>query len=634
MSRYDLGRDEFVNQCMAFTLENKEVMYGQMKKIGASADWSRERFTLDPDISQEVVKTFVTLFEDNLIYRDYRMINWCPRCATALSDLEVEHEEEKGYLYFVAYPLADNPKQSITVATTRPETMLGDTAVAVHPEDKRYKKFIGSLLELPLTGRTIPIVADKAVNLEFGTGAVKITPAHDPVDFEIGKRHNLPVIRVIDFRNKMTQEAGEEFAGLKSKEVRGLVLSKLKDKGLLVETKDYVHQVGHCERCRSIIEPQVSQQWFIKIKPLAKPALEAVEKNKIAIIPSRFKRVYHNWMTNLHDWCISRQLWWGHRIPVYYCGLEGLSDLQKQMNPDLVEKHKDVKGCSKLIVASEKPEKCPYCSNTELIQDPDTLDTWFSSGQWPYTTLGFPDSKDYSYFYPTSIMETGYDILPIWVSRMIMFGLYRTKKIPFETVYLHGLVRDEKGQKMSKSKGNVIDPLVVIEKYGADALRMGLVVGATPGNDISVGEPKIKGYRNFSNKLWNIARFITMNTEGKSVPAFTAKLTGLTAKDKAFIKKLNAVISTTTRYLETHKYSLAGEGLYAFVWHELADKYLEDSKERLKQEDTAVLSVLLHTLKTCLKLLHPFMPFVTEAIWQEVKETSEPDLIKASWSTV
>ncbi|MGI5828145.1 MAG: valine--tRNA ligase [Patescibacteria group bacterium] len=631
ISRYDLGREEFFRQCMEFSLNNKELMYAQIKRVGASADWSREKFTLDPDVSKQVVETFVKLFEDNLIYRDYRMINWCPRCSTALSDLEVEHHEEKSGLYFITYPLAGNPEQSLTVATTRPETMLGDTAVAVHPEDKRYKKFIGSMLELPLTSRTIPVIADTVVDPEFGTGAVKVTPAHDPVDFEIGKRHSLPIIRVINFRNRMTEEAGKEFADLKAQDARVKVLEKLKEKELLLKTKEYIHQVGHCERCNSVLEPQVSQQWFIKIEPLAKPALDVVEKNAIKIVPTRFKKIYRNWMVNLRDWCISRQLWWGHRIPVYYCGLSGLSELQKQMNPGLVEKYHKVKGCGKLVVASEKPQKCPYCGNTELIQDPDTLDTWFSSGQWPYTTLGYPESEDFKYFYPTSIMETGYDILWIWVSRMIMFGLYRTGTVPFKTVYLHGLVRDEQGQKMSKSKGNVIDPLLIIEKYGADALRMGLVVGATPGNDISVGESKIKGYRNFSNKLWNIARFISLSTEGKKPETFSPYLSGLNSDDKKFIEKLNELTLVVTTNLRSYKYSFAGESLYSFIWHELADRYIEDSKDRIKNGDTAVLSVLTHTLKTCLKLLHPFMPFVTEAIWQQFKEKTEPDLIVSSW---
>ncbi len=630
ISRYDLGRDEFVKQCMEFTQNNMQTMFEQFKSLGTSADWRRRKFTLDPEISKQVIETFVALYNDNLIYRSERLINWCPRCATALSDLEIEHEEVTGKLYYIKYPYKDSPSQFLTVATTRPETMLGDTAVAVNPKDKRFKDTVGKTVILPLINREIPVIADEMVDPEFGTGAVKITPAHDPNDFETAQRHSLPSIQVIDFRNKMTSEAGK-FAGLKALEAREAVIAELDNQQLIEKIETLTHQVGHCERCKSVLEPQISLQWFVDIKPLAKPALEAVEKHEIKIVPQPFSKIYRNWMNNIRDWCISRQLWWGHRIPVYYCGLEGLSQLQKLMNPNLVEEHQSTKGCDKIIVAAEKPDKCPYCGNPDLIQDPDTLDTWFSSGQWPYTTLGYPNSEDYKYFYPTSVMETGYEILFFWVARMIMFGLYRTKQVPFKTVYLHGLVRDAFGQKMSKSKGNVINPLDITQKFGADALRMALVVGATPGNDVSLGEAKIKGYRNFSNKLWNIARFILMNAENKTISEYSDSLPGLTDQDKAFIQLLNALVKQTTQNLTKYRFSLAGESLYAFVWHELADKYLEESKERLRTGDEAVLAVLVYTLKTCLKLLHPFMPFVTEAIWQELPNRKEPDLIVASW---
>jgi valyl-tRNA synthetase len=629
ISRYDLGRDEFFKQCMEFTLENKEGMYKQMRQLGASCDWKRAVFTLDLKISKEVIKTFVKLYEDGLIYRDFRMINWCPRCMTALSDLEVEHEEDKGFLYHIAYPLVEDGNKNIVVATTRPETMLGDTGVAVHPEDERYKNLIGKEVALPLTGRNIPIIADSKIDKEFGTGAVKMTPAHDPVDFEIGKRHSLPVVRVIDFRNRMTLEAGEEFSGLKDKEARDLVIKKLTEQGYLVKTENYSHQVGHCERCKTVVQPQVSQQWFVTIKPLAEKAVKAVKENQIKIVPKRFEKIYFNWMENLHDWCISRQLWWGHRIPVYYCGTKGLSELQRQMNPDLVKNSKE--GCGELIVANEKPSKCPHCGSSTIIQDPDTLDTWFSSGQWAFTALGYPESEEFKYFYPSSVMETGYDILPIWVSRMIMMGLYRTGEVPFYKVYLHGLVRDGKGQKMSKSKGNVIEPFTIIEKYGTDALRMALVVGATAGNDISVEESKIKGYRNFANKVWNIARFIYLSSEGKAIKSLEEVRDKLNEKDNKFIEKTENLIREVTKYLEQDKYSMAGEALYSFIWHELADRYIEESKERVNNGDLNSLAVLWYALRTSLKLLHPFMPFVTEAVWQQIKDKNEPDLIVSSW---
>ncbi|NMC35972.1 valine--tRNA ligase [Candidatus Beckwithbacteria bacterium] len=637
VSRFDLGREEFVKQCLDFTLNNKDTMFMQIKRLGASADWSRAKFTLDPDVSAQVLDTFAALHEDKLLYRAHRMINWCRRCATALSNLEVVHEEIEGKLYHIAYCMAQkaeftNQQRFIVVATTRPETLLGDTAVAVHPDDDRYKQFIGKTIMVPFVNREIPIIADKAVDPEFGTGAVKVTPAHDPKDFEIGRRHKLPVIQVIDFRNKMTKEAGQ-FAGMNAFEAREAIIKELSRMDRVLAVKKFKHEVGHCERCNTIVEPQVSLQWFVEIEPLAKPALKAIEDKKITIIPKYFKKIYKNWMNDIYDWCISRQLWWGIQIPAYYCGTNGLSDLQKLMNPDLVEKNKRNEGCGKYVVSATKPDKCPYCGNTKLIQDPDTLDTWFSSGQWPYTTLGYPKSKDYQYFYPTTVMETGYEILFFWVARMIMFGLYRTGQIPFEKVYLHGLVRDAFGQKMSKSKGNVVDPLESIEKFSADALRMALVVGSTPGKDMSLGEPKIKGYRNFANKVWNIARFIELNSQGKTIKPFSAK-TKLEKQDAAFIKKLDSLIKRTTKYLENFKFSLAGEGLYEFIWHELADKYIEESKDRLQNGDEEVLSVLHYSLKTCLKLLHPFMPYVTETIWQQTKTKDETDLVITSWPTV
>jgi valyl-tRNA synthetase len=635
-TRFDLGRETFYRACFAFSQKNKQVMYNQIKKLGASCDWSREKFTLDKDISREVVRTFIQLHQDQLVYRAERLINWCPRCMTALSDLEVEYHEVDGQLYFIKYPLVTHSKitgeqRFIIVATTRPETMLGDTAVAVHPDDKRYQAFVGQKISLPLTNRQVPVIADRQVDPEFGTGAVKVTPAHDPVDFAIGQRHHLESISVIGFDNQMTQAAGT-FAGLSAKKARQEMIAALQKKDYLISHKRHVHQVGHCERCKTVIEPQLSLQWFVSMKPLAKPAIQAVKSKKIAFIPKRFTKQYFQWLENIQDWCVSRQLWWGQRLPVYYCGSNGLSQLQRSMNPSLVNKAKT--GCGHVMVAVTKPKQCPQCGKkAPLIQDPDTFDTWFSSGQWPYLTLGYPKSRDYQYFYPTSVMETGYEILFFWVARMIMLGLYRTGKAPFKAVYLHGLVRDAFGEKMSKSKGNVINPLGVIEQFGADALRMALVVGAAPGNDISLGEPKIVGYRNFANKVWNIARFVLgqLPQKASSFPAYQATMKGLTKEDKQIIGRLNQTVRQATHYLETYKFSPAGELIYQFIWHELADRYIEAVKDRLRSGDKAALAVLGHVFVNSLKLLHPFMPFLTEAVWQKLPRKSPEPLIISPW---
>jgi valyl-tRNA synthetase len=668
-SRFDLGREKFYKQCLKFTLDNKEIMEGQMKKVGASCDWSRDKFTLDPKISKQVLETFVELYKDGLAYRGERLINWCPRCQTALSDLEVEYQEEKSKLWFIKYPLKTHADVTDTtmyliVATTRPETMLGDTALAVNAADDRYQQFIGKKAVVPLIGREIPVIADKKVDSEFGTGVVKVTPAHDPDDYKMGLDHKLAFIQVIGFDNKMTSKAGKEFKGLKILEARQKILEQLKKLNLLVKERDYRHSVGHCERCKAIIEPLISKQWFInmnaefriknselkKLLGVEKTSLKqigtlAVKKRLIKIIPKRFEKNYLNWMENLRDWCVSRQIWWGHRMPIWYCGGQGLSELQKMMNPDLAsevgsEKRESGKknGCGEIVVSLEKPKKCPKCERKNFVQDPDTLDTWFSSGQWPYNALGF-DAKlkskvnDFDYFYPTSVMETGYEILYFWVARMIMMGLYRTGDIPFRTVYLHGLVRDAFGQKMSKSKGNVVNPLEVISRHGADALRMALVVGATPGNDISVGEEKIKGYRNFTNKIWNIGRFILLNHEWMNIKVarYEDKMKGLTKEDKKIINDLNDLIKEMTALLDEYRFSQAGELIYEFIWHRFADKYIEYTKPRLKANDGAALAVLRHTYLSCLKLLHPFMPFVTEAVWQEMPRKYKDLLILSSW---
>ncbi|PIS08876.1 valine--tRNA ligase [Candidatus Beckwithbacteria bacterium CG10_big_fil_rev_8_21_14_0_10_34_10] len=654
-TRFDLGRSEFYRQCYSFTQKNKKLMYDQLKKIGGSANFAKEKFTLDPKISQEVLKSFMALYKDKLAYRGDRLVNWCPRCMTALSDLEVEHLEVKTKLWFIKYPLKTHSQitgetRFLVVATTRPETLLGDTALAVNRKDQRYQMFINQKAILPLVNRLIPIIADKAVDMEFGTGVIKVTPAHDPTDWEMGQRHKLKKISVLGFNNRMTKKAGKEYEGLKKNEARRRIVELLNRQNLLIKVRNYNHSVGHCERCKTIVEPLISKQWFLKTNKrikLKSKSLEqklgrkqvslkemgilAVKKKHLKILPHRFKINYLNWMRNLHDWCISRQLWWGQQMPIYYCGSKGLSPLQKQMNPKLA---KVEPGCGTVIVSLTKPKACPKCRKRKsIIQDPDVFDTWFSSAQWPYTSLGFPNSHDYKYFYPTSVMETGYEILNIWVARMIMMGLYRTKKVPFKTVYLHGLVKDAFGEKMSKSKGNVINPLEVIAKHGADALRMALVVGATPGNDISIGEEKIKGYRNFTNKVWNIGRFINLNLKStkKNIPLFSKNLKGLTKEDKLIIKKLEQLIKETTLNLETYKFSLAGEAIYHFLWHELADKYLEYSKERLNKKDVVVLAVLSHLYLNSLKLLHPFMPFVTEAVWQEMPEIKEKVLASSSW---
>lgn len=621
-SREDLGREEFYQQCLAFTLNNKQKMYNQIRDLGASCDWTREKFTLDKNISETVNKTFKKLHQDNLVYRDHRMISWCPRCQTALSDLEVEYEQKKSNLWHIKYPIKDGDK-FITVATTRPETMLGDTAVAVNPDDKRYRGLIGKQAVVPLIDRQIPIVADETVDSEFGTGAVKITPAHDPDDFNIGQKHNLDTIQVIGFDGKMTAEAGNNFQGLTVKQARKKVVKELKKQNLLVKTEEYEHRVGHCERCKTQIEPLISLQWFIKMDNMAKMGLIAVKKKKIKMYPEHFKKTYYNWLENIQDWCISRQLWWGHRLPIYYCGHKGLSELQKNMNPELIKKHQP--GCGEIFVGQQPPEKCPQCQQTDWIRDPDTFDTWFSSGQWPFTTLGYPDSRDYQYFYPTSVMETGYDIIFFWVARMIMLGLYRTGEKPFETVYLHGMVRDAFGEPMSKSRPEtLIEPDETIEEYGADALRMALVYGTSAGNDVGIGEDKIRSMRNFSNKVWNAARFVKLQINADSEQILTdihenppSSSVGIrNPSDKKILNKLNQTIKKVNEQMDNFMFGQALEDIYQFFWHEYCDVYLEECKDR-RQE---ALPTLIHVLITSLKLLHPYAPFVTEAIYQEFKQ--------------
>ena len=604
LTRHDLGREEFVKQLHEFVVQKRETMEDQLRRLGASCDWTRKKFTLDDDVSQAVVYTFKKLYDDKLIYRGERIINWCPRCATSLSELEVEHKETEGKLTFIKYPL-ESGDGFITVATTRPETMLGDTAVAVNPTDKRYKKLIGKNIIVPLINRVIPIVSDKIVDLEFGTGAVKITPAHDPVDFDIGERHDLPKIIIIGKDLRMTDAAGK-YAGLKVKEARQQVVDDLNSLSLIAKEEDYSHNVGHCDRCKSIVEPLMSKQWFIKIKPLAEPAIEAVKTGKIKFVPKRFEKIYFNWMENIRDWNISRQLWWGHQIPVYYLK----SNVEK-------------------FVVAESEQEAEKLLGGKVEQDPDTLDTWFSSGMWPFTTLGWPkETKDFKYFYPTTVMETGWDIIFFWVARMIMLSLYCTGKVPFELVYLNGLVRDKHGQKISKSKGNVVDPLEMVDKYGADALRLGLLVGTAVGNDTTISEEKIRGYRNFANKIWNATRFVDLMAGDFA----NIKDVKLSASNKKIIKEFDSVVKTITSHMEKYQLPQAGEMLYDYFWHTFCDKCIEQLKPELDSPDTkdSASAVLHYILKNSLIMLHPFVPFVSEEAWS-VMYSKEGLLLGQEW---
>ncbi|MBU4369394.1 valine--tRNA ligase [Patescibacteria group bacterium] len=614
-TRFDLGRKEFYKQTYEFTMKNREIMENQLRRLGASCDWSGKKFTLESKISKAVYYTFKKMYNDGLIYRGERIINWCPRCKTALSDLEVKYENRSTKLTFINYPIEDS-KDFITVATTRPETMLGDTAVAVNPEDKRYKNLLKKniKIQLPLTNRLIPLVADERVEIEFGTGAVKVTPGHDPVDFEIGEQHQLPIIKIIDQGGKVTKEAGSDYAGLDVISCRKKVIEDLEKKGLLVKQEDYQHSVGSCERCQTIIEPLVSQQWFIRIKNLAEPAIKAVKQKKIKFIPDYFTKIYYNWMENIKDWCISRQIWWGHRIPAWYCE------------------------CGEMIVDINSPKTCSKCKSSNLHQDSDTLDTWFSSGQWPFTVFSWPKkTEDYKYFYPTTVMETGWDILFFWVARMIMLGIYCTGKVPFKYVYLHGLVRDKDRQKMSKSKGNVIDPLGVVDLYGADALRMALVFGTSAGSDIIISEEKIIAHRRFANKIWNAARFILTNLSG-DIDLLKIKREDLqfTKEDYWILSELNLTIEKIERAFQKFNFHQAAEEIYGFFWHKFCDKTIEDIKKRLRngqnlQDKLTGKWILYHVLLVSLKLLHPFMPFLTEEIYQLLPAKPKKALIIEDW---
>ncbi len=621
LTRFDLGREKFVERVWQWKEKYGSIITMQLRRLGASCDWTRERFTMDPGLSRAVREAFVRLYRKGLIYRGQYIINWCPRCETAISDLEVEHVETPGKLYLVRYPLADEhgdaiPGQYITVATTRPETILGDTGIAVHPEDERYTGLVGQRAIVPVVGRVVPIVADAAVDPAFGTGAVKVTPAHDPTDFEIGRRHQLPAVNVLTPKAQMNENAGP-YAGMDRYECRRALVRDLERLGLLVRVEDHLHAVGHCSRCDTPVEPWLSEQWFVRIKPLAEPAIAAVREGRIRFIPERFTRIYFNWMENIRDWCISRQLWWGHQIPVWYC-----------------------LDCGQTIVEVETPARCPRCGSTDLRQDPDVLDTWFSSALWPFSTLGWPEeTEDYRYFYPTDVMETGYDIIFFWVARMIMMGLECTGKEPFRDVYLHGLMRDEKGEKMSKSKGNVANPLDVIQKYGADALRFTIITGSSPGNDMRLTDERLAGSRNFANKLWNMGRFILLSgqTLGPEAQTFTPSAADLTLADRWILSRLSRVVADVTRLMEEYEFGEAGRILHDFAWSEFADWYIEIAKIRLygaadQRARYTAQHVLYRTMDTLLRLLHPFMPFVTEEIWQHLPHEGE-SLMIAAWPT-
>ncbi|MGI6268627.1 MAG: valine--tRNA ligase [Acutalibacteraceae bacterium] len=594
ITKDDLGRDKFLERAWEWKEQFGGRIIEQLKKLGASCDWERERFTLDDGCSKAVREVFVRLYEKDLIYQGERIINWCPNCLTSISDAEVEHDEKDGSFWHLRYPITGT-SDYIELATTRPETMLGDTAIAVNPKDERYSHLIGKTVTLPLVDKEIPIVADSYVEMDFGTGVVKITPAHDPNDFEVGARHNLPIIDVMTDDGKMNENAGEKYCGMDRYECRKAIVKDLQDGGFLVKIEPMKHNVGSCYRCDTIVEPRISKQWFVKMEPLAKPAIDIVKDGKIKFVPERFDKTYFHWMENIKDWCISRQLWWGHRIPAWYCT-----------------------DCNEVIVSREEPTKCTKCGSQNLAQDPDTLDTWFSSALWPFSTLGWPDqTPEFLHYYPTSTLVTGYDIIFFWVARMIFSACEHTQSQPFDTVFIHGIVRDSQGRKMSKSLGNGIDPLEVIDKYGADALRLSLATGNSPGNDMRYMDEKVEASRNFANKLWNAARFILMNLDGTEKAPHLPQ--NLAIEDKWILSKFNTITKEVTDNLDKFELGVAVQKIYDFTWDLFCDWYIEIAKLRLQaggQEAQTAKDVLIYVMSNTLKLLHPFMPFITEEIWQ------------------
>ena len=603
----EIGREEFLKHAWEWKEEYGGKIINQLKKLGASADWDRERFTMDEGCSKAVQEVFIRLYEKGYIYKGSRIINWCPVCQTSISDAEVEHVDQDGFFWHINYPIVGEEGKFVEIATTRPETLLGDTAVAVNPEDERYQHLIGKMLELPLTGRQIPVVADAYVDKEFGTGCVKITPAHDPNDFEVGKRHNLPEINVMN-DDATINELGGKYAGMARYEARKAIVKDLEDLGLLVKVVPHNHNVGTHDRCKTTVEPMIKPQWFVRMEEMAKPAIEAVKNGTLKFVPERFDKTYLHWLENIRDWCISRQLWWGHRIPAYYCD-----------------------ECGETVVAREMPKVCPKCGCTHLTQDEDTLDTWFSSALWPFSTLGWPEkTAELEYFYPTDVLVTGYEILFFWVIRMVFSALEQTGEVPFHHVLIHGLVRDSQGRKMSKSLGNGIDPLEIIDQYGADALRLTLMTGNAPGNDMRFYMERVEASRNFANKVWNASRFIMMNLEKAEVPSEMA-LQALTQADKWILSKVNTLAKDVTDNMEKYELGIAVQKVYDFIWEEFCDWYIEMVKPRLYNDEDTTKAAALWTLKTvltnALKLLHPYMPFITEEIFCTLQPEEESIMI-------
>jgi len=607
LSRYDLGREKFLERVWDWKKHYGDRIVNQLKKLGSSCDWDRERFTMDEGCSKAVKEVFVKLYEKDLIYRGNRIINWCPKCVTALSDAEVEYTEDEGFFWHIRYPVKDSEGEFVEVATTRPETMLGDSAVAVNPNDERYTHLVGKTLILPLVGREIPVVADEYVDIEFGTGCVKITPCHDPNDFEVGKRHGLEEILVLDDNAKINENGGK-YEGLDRYEARKQIVKDLEDGGYLVKIKPHVHNVGKCYRCGTTVEPIASKQWFVKMEPLAKAAIDAVKTRNTEFVPDRFQKTYLNWMENVRDWCISRQLWWGHRIPAYYCD-----------------------DCGEMTISKTDVCTCPKCNGSNIRQEEDVLDTWFSSALWPFSTLGWPDkTDDLDYFYPTSVLVTGYDIIFFWVARMMFSGLEHTGKAPFKHVLIHGLVRDSQGRKMSKSLGNGIDPLEIIDQFGADALRFTLATGNAPGNDMRFYNERVESSRNFANKVWNAARFILMYAQSDDANDYKINMSALADEDRWILHKFNELAKDVTDNLDKFEIGLALQKVYDFIYDSFCDWYIELVKPRLYEGgDTAnnALSVLVTVFTETLKMLHPFMPFITEEIWQSMPVADESIMI-------
>ena len=613
-TKEELGRDKFLERAWEWKKEYGGTIVKQIKKLGSSCDWSRERFTLDDGLSKAVQTVFINLYNKGLIYKGEKMINWCPTCHTTISDSEVEYEQEQTHLWYIKYPIKGEDGKYLTVATTRPETMLGDTGVAVNPNDERYKDYIGKTVILPIVNREIPIIAAEFVETEFGTGAVKLTPAHDINDYQAGIDNNLEIIKVFD-ENGIMNNIVPEFAGLDIYEARKRIVEKLQEIGDLIKIEDYTHDVGKCYRCHKTIEPMISKQWFVKMEPLAKPAIEAVKNGETKFIPERFDKIYFNWLENIKDWCISRQLWWGHRIPAYYCD-----------------------DCGETMVQAEKPSKCTKCGSTHITQDPDTLDTWFSSALWPFSTLGWPEeTEDFKYFYPTDTLVTGYDIIFFWVVRMMFSGIEHTGKVPFKNVLIHGIVRDSQGRKMSKSLGNGIDPLEIIDKYGTDALRLSLVMGITPGNDIRYMPEKLESASNFANKLWNAAKFVLMNIDSSNMDNAEIDISKLEYEDKWILSKLNTLIKEITANIDNFDIGVYAQKIYDFTWNEFCDWYIEIVKTRLYDKNESnteskitAQKVLNKVLCDILKLLHPIMPFITEKIYCQLYNNDESIMI-ADW---